>query len=574
MMFVRENRMTNGRISLSYVRSYRDENGKPKQKQLGVIGWLDELEKEFENPKAHFNAIAKQLGEEEIVKLLEFRLNPATRIEDHELGHRNLGYLPFEYIYHELELDTFFKRRENRLDIGYNLNALFRLLVYARLIHPGSKKKAFEQRHIFFENYVQELEQVYRGLDYFDRWNLDMQHWLSQQMKKLYGRSTHKAYYDVTNYYFEIDEEDDLRRRGPSKEYRRSPIVQMGLLLDSRGLPLAFHLFPGNGSEKVHLNSFLQEVQEQEGFERIVVVADKGLNCGDNIAQQIALGNGYIYSQSIRGADAEFKRYVLDPSGYRASKGERNVKSRVYPREIRYTTKDQKKERIRIDQKQVVYYSQKYADKARYERNRTVAKAKRFLKGNQLPEALSNSAASYIKGLQYNEDGELVTPKTLLYLDEEKIREEEKYDGYYAIVSSELDMSDQEIIDTYHQLWKIEETFKISKSELKTRPVYVSVESHITAHFLICFVGLLLLRVLEMKLNDAQKELGSEKRYSSFAILESLREYNCSLITENYYNFHYIDEVIKAIADLYHIDLGKKYRMLGEIKQMIADAKK
>ena len=471
-MFVKKNRCKNGRILLTLTRSYR-ENGKVKQKHVEVLGYLDELEKIYPDPIAHFREIAKQRTAEETrnsepIKLV---LNPDTKISEHEIGLKNLGYVFLEKIYHELGIHTFFQRRENRLKIDFNLNAIFRLLVYSRVLYPGSKKEAYEKQDRFFETFAPSLEAVYRSLDYYDRFNLDLQTWLNNAILEQYGRDHELAYYDVTNYYFEIDQEDELRRRGPSKEKRPNPIVQMGLLLDSKGLPLAFHLFPGNQSEKLSLNPILNRVKEDYKFGRIVVVADKGLNCGDNIAYQIASGNGYIYSQSIRGADQEFKQYVLDQSGYQGN-GEFRCKSRIYPREITFTDRNGKKQKIRVDQKQVVFYSQDYAEKARYERSRVIEKAKRYLKTpSAFTRSISYSAASYIKGIQINEDGEIVKTNTKLYLDEDKIREEEKYDGYYAIVTSELDKSDNEIIEIYHNLWKIEETFKISKSELRTRPI-------------------------------------------------------------------------------------------------------
>ncbi|HHW32203.1 MAG TPA: transposase [Clostridiaceae bacterium] len=308
----------------------------------------------------------------------------------------------------------------------------------------------------------------------------------------------------------------------------------------------------------------------------IVVVADKGLNCGDNIAYQIASGNGYIYSQSIRGADQEFKQYVLDQSGYRVN-AEYKCKSRIYPREITFTDCNGKKQKVRIDQKQIVFFSQDYADKARYERYRTIAKAQRYLKTpSALTRSISYSAASYIKGIQINEDGEIVKTSTKLYLDEDKIREEEQYDGYYAIITSELDRSDCEIIEIYHNLWKIEETFKISKSELRTRPIYVSLEAHIEAHFLSCFVALLLIRILELRMNQVtlSKTSNQTPKFSAFEIIDSIRNYTCSSIGENFYNFHYIDDIIQSLGKIFEIDLSKKYRSRGEIKKIIAKAKK
>lgn len=576
-MFVKKNRCKNGRILLTFTRSYR-ENGKVKQKHVEVLGYLDELEKIYPDPIAHFREIAKQRTEEEARKSepIKLTIDPSAKISEYEIGLKNLGYVFLEKIYHELGIHTFFKRRENRLKIDFNLNAIFRLLVFSRVLYPGSKKEAYDRQDRFFETYAPSLEAVYRSLDYYDRFNLDLQTWLNNSIQEQYGRDHELAYYDVTNYYFEIDQEDALRRRGPSKEKRPNPIVQMGLLLDSKGLPLAFHLFPGNQSEKLSLNPILNRVKEDYNFGRIVVVADKGLNCGDNIAYQIASSNGYIYSQSIRGADREFKQYVLEQSGYQGN-DEFKCKSRIYPREITFTDRNGKKQKIRVDQKQVVFYSQDYADKARYERNRIIEKARRYMKTpSALTRSISYSAASYIKGIQINEDGEIIKTNTKLYLDEDKIREEEKYDGYYAIITSELDKSDSEIIETYHNLWKIEETFKISKSELRTRPIYVSLEAHIEAHFLSCFVALLLIRILELRMKQAVHSgvLDKNLKFSAFEIINSIRNYTCSSIGENIYNFHYTDEIIQSMEKVFEIDLSKKYRTRGEIKKIIANVKK
>jgi len=581
-MFVRKNSCKNGRILLTLARSYR-ENGKVKQKHVEVLGYLDELEKIYPDPIAHFREIARQRTEEEArsSEPIQFLFDPSAKISDHEIGLKNLGYVFLEKIYHELGIDTFFKRRENRLNIDFNLNAIFRLLVYSRVLYPGSKKEAYEKQDRFFESFAPSLESVYRSLDYFDRFNLDLQAWLNNAVQKQYGRNHELAYYDVTNYYFEIDQEDELRRRGASKERRASPIVQMGLLLDSKGLPLAFHLFPGNQSEKLSLNPILNRVKEDYEFGRIVVVADKGLNCGDNIAYQIASGNGYIYSQTIRGADQEFKQYVLDQRGYQPTGEYSKCKSRIYPKEITFTDSRGKKQKLRVDQKQIVFFSQDYADKARYERNRIITKAQRYMKcPSAFLRSLPYSAASYIKGIQIDENGEVVKTSTKLCLDIDKILEEEKYDGYYAIVTSELDRSDSEIIEIYHNLWRIEETFKISKDELRTRPIYVSLESHIEAHFLSCFVALLLIRILELRMNQAvlldtsNGTANQVLKFSAFEIINSIRNYTCSSIGENLYNFHYTDDVIQSMEKVFGIDLSKKYRKRGEIKKIIANAKK
>lgn len=576
-MFVKKNSTKNGRILLTFTKAYR-EGGKNKQRNIETIGYLDDLEKIYDDPLAHFRQIARQRTKEEALETqpASIELNPVTRIEEGEMGLRNLGYVAFEKIYHELGIHSFFRKHQRGQKIEFNLNALFRLLVYSRLIDPGSKKQAYDHQGQFFETLAPTLDSVYHSLDHFDRVNLDLQAWISKQLEAQYGRDRTVAYYDVTNYYFEIDEEDALRRRGPSKEHRPFPLVQMGLLLDAQGLPLAYHLFPGNSSEKLSLHPLVNRVREDYDLGRIVVVADKGMNCGDNIAKQLARGNGYIYSQSIRGADGEFKQFVLDEAGYQRTGDYGKVKSRLYPKEIRFTNKQGKKETLSIHQKQIVFFSQDYADKAAYERERTLAKARKLLKSpQQLLRAINKSAASYIKGLQYNEEGEVIEPKTLLYLDEEKIKEEARLDGYYAIVTSELELDDLEVIRLYHDLWKIEETFKISKAELRTRPVHVSLEAHIEAHFLTCFVALVLVRALELKLNRAKlKGEQGPQVFSTFSLLDSLRQFACSHVAENYYTFHYIDDNIKAIEQVLGLELDRKYRKRSEIRNVIANAKK
>ena len=229
-MYVKKNSCQNGRILLTLTHGYR-ENGKIRQKNVETLGYLDDLEKIYDDPIAHFKVIAKQRTAEKAKETepILLTLDPSTEISESDIGLKNLGYAVFEKIYHELGIHTFYQRHENRLPIDFNLNAIFRLLVYSRILDPGSKKQAYDKQNQFFETMAPSLESVYRSLDYFDRFNLDLQTWLNEAVKKQYGRNQEYAYYDVTNYYFEIDEEDELRRRGPSKEHRPNPIVQMGL---------------------------------------------------------------------------------------------------------------------------------------------------------------------------------------------------------------------------------------------------------------------------------------------------------------------------------------------------------
>ena len=393
----------------------------------------------------------------------------------------------------------------------YNLNSIFSLLIFNRFLFPSSKRNAYETKERFFDNFNFSLDDVYRALGYFNRYSQELQKHLHARVCSLVGRDSEKAYYDVTNYYFEILYEDEdspdterkvKRKKGPPKEHRKDPIIQMGLLMDSNGIPMAFHTFSGNESEKTNMLPAVQRVKKDYEIGRIIVVADRELNTSDNTsilsgtnASDEKNNDGYVYGQSIRGADSEFKKWVLESDGYvttiEKNKAGEDVpfkhKSRLYAKEI--TKKDSngtRRLKMKIYQKQMVYYSDKYAKKQKYEREKAVAKAKALIQNPaNYTKATSYGCTAYINNISFSkETGEIVNEKELS-INEEKIAKEALYDGYYSIVTSEKELSDKEIRDIYKGLWEIEESFKIIKSEFKTRPVFVSTEEHIQAHFLI-----------------------------------------------------------------------------------------
>jgi transposase len=367
------------------------------------------------------------------------------------------------------------------------------------------------------------------------------------------------------------------KKRGPSKEHRKDPIIQMGLLMDSNGIPMAFNTFSGGESEKLSLLPTIRRVKRDFDLERVVVVADRGLNTSDNTAflsgknHDDTEGNdGYVYGQSVLGADKQFKEWVLNQEDYLMSK-EKDMdgntvffkhKSRVYAKKIQLKGTDGKRDlKMEIYQKQMVYYSEKSAKKQKKDRDKAIAKAKELIANpGKYTKATSIGAAGYVKNIRFlKETGEI--PDGLeLSLNEAKVREEEKYDGYYSIVTSEKHLSDTEIRDIYKGLWEIEESFKIIKSEFKARPVYVKKDEHVEAHFLVCFVALAILRVLEQML---------EKKHTVKQIRNSLISYSCSYLEQNYYLFDYRDDVIKSIESVFGFDLSKKIMSQAEIKKIL-----
>lgn len=571
-MFLRKsaNKKT-GRTYLSIVHSYWNAyDKKTRSSTVKSIGYLDELEKEYDDPISFFTAEAKRLELQRLAEntSISLSINKNELINKCSTNRKNFGSAALSKIYHELEIDKFLKNRQRHTNEEYDANAIMKLLVYSRLLYPASKKKTFENKSLFFEKFDFTLDDIYRCLSFMNKHSDALQFWLHERIKSKYQRNTDLVYYDVTNYYFEIDEQDDFRKRGVSKEHRPDPIVQMGLFIDSDGLPITYKLFPGNTSDKTTLIPSLGKIQKDYSLGRIIVVADKGLTTGDNIWYILSAKNGYVLSYSVRGADKEFKNYVLDDTGYITKGDDFKLKSRLYPREIQVTSTNGKKIKKIVHEKQVVFYSHRYAEKAKQDRFAALSKAKDLIKNPaKYNKSTTYGAAKYVKNLTFDANtGEILeSVRQHLAFDEEKLREEEKFDGYYAIVTSEYKESDEKIIETYRGLWKIEESFKVTKSDFESRPVYLSLKEHIDAHFLTCFISLLIIRILEHKINA---------KHSVPSMLESLTKASCSHIQENYYLFDYYDDVLDDISTALSIDFSKKYKTFGEIKKIFGETKK
>jgi Transposase len=326
-----------GRTQLSIVEGFRDKNGITRTRVVKNIGFLDVVEKEYKDPIPFFTAVAKQMTAEKKVAEAPILLE-VNRKETLPLGtdnSRNFGYLALSKIYHQLGIREFWANRQNMTRADYNLNSIFRALVFSRLVNPDSKKGSFEAFGHFFDKADFSLDALYRSLTFFTKYQSDLLVWIHERIRAMYGRDTSLVYYDVTNYYFETDREDNARRRGVSKEHRPNPILQMGLFMDTNGLPVSYGLFPGNALDKQTLLPLAGRLAREYQVGRIIVVADRGIITGDNIASLLHNGNGYVFSYSVRSSDNRFKEYVLDETGYRAIGNEGfRIKYRLEPRDI------------------------------------------------------------------------------------------------------------------------------------------------------------------------------------------------------------------------------------------------
>ena len=610
-IFLKQSKFKNGRTYLSIVNGYYDSNTKnSKQDTIQKIGFLDILEKEYDDPITYFKEKASQLNKEKV----ENKLITKTYNLDEELSDNdellNIGYIFIKLIYQELGLDKFLKMKQKDLNIEFNLNKIFSLLIFSRILYPGSKKEAFEGKNRFFEPFNNfTLKDMYRSLDYFNAYKEEIEKLMWDATKDKYNRDTSRTYYDCTNYYFEInyndedlvDEEGNIlekgyRKRGPEKNHRPDPIIELGLLMDATDIPLAYDLFPGNESEKLSLKPIVKRTKASFNLNRVVVVADRGLNTSDNIFYLAGRNDkknmdGYIYGQSIRGADKEFKEWVLNQEGYindpmfdkdgkqimfRAMKFNDEGKligyekqpayfrhkSRIYPKEITIKRDGKRNTKVRTDQKQMVYYSQKYADKQRRDRNQMIERAKDIIANPKKYDKVScKGAKSYINNIKFIKSTGEIADGLDLSLKEDLIKEEEKYDGYYSIVTSELNMSDVELREKYRGLAKIEDTFKVSKTDIETRPVRVWTKEHIESHFLTCFVSLVIVRLLEKNLDN---------NYSIRKIIDSLINFSAELDTENIYKLLGANTIIKQLINQSNLDSDfKKYMPREKIKKIL-----
>ena len=587
-----------GRILLTFQETYRVK-GKNKTRMVERIGYLDEFTATYEDPVAHFKQVAKQRSQERkhqlTVSLDEHHSFDTPYAKGDAATHRSgppglaFGLLPLSLIYHELELDYFINNRRRYTKAAYNHNSIFQMLVFGRILFPDSKLGTWQDRGRLLGNTDFSDDDVYRSLDFFARHKVAMMGHLHKAVSRQYGRDTSLMYYDVTNYYWEIDKEDGVRRRGCSKEHRPEPIVQMGLLMDTNGLPVTYGLFSGNTNDCLTLSPMMGEVAERLEAEGIVYVADKGMMSGDNRSEVIINRGGYIFSSSVRGASKAAQKYVTDESGFTVNAdGTYKYKSRLVPTQIAVTDLSTGKKKTQtINERQIVFWSKKYQERTRHERNRAIEKA---AANNSCED--NHGGHRYFKKVLFNKvDGQEVKEKEYVrILDEDLLSKDEALDGYYMICTNVIglgkdekpfagrsrflddnlfqlneEVTDKDIIERYRGLWRIEESFRITKSSLKARPVFVHRESSIEAHFLTCFVSLLILRILELK-TGRSIELG--RMVEDLRRAQLVDEGDDILLLVNPTN------VLQQVGECLEMDLNKKRYTMQELKKMLAQTRK
>ena len=570
-MYLKKTKKPNGRVYVSITESFRDADGVQRNRTVRSFGYLDDLEREWgPGALARCEAIRDEMTAEarERKAPQTLTIHPAEKVDMRANSRKNIGIaVPLGY-YNLLGVERAIRNACRGRRLGFDCNAAMRLLVSDRLFDQGSKLSAWAGAGKWFFDTKLTDDDVYRALDVLAGAKGPIVSAMNRAMASSGLREPGgNVFYDVTNYYFETDGPDGLRRKGVSKEHRPDPIVQMGLLQDRNGLPITYRLFPGNTVDCLTMIPVLADMKRDFGLERVIAVADKGLNCSDNIAALFARGDGFVFSQSIRGtkSPAELREWAVSDEGY-SERGEGfKVKSRQGWKTVTLKagdSDDDKSHRLKVPVKQVAFWSEKYARRAEHDRAEAVAKARELAADPAKYDAsIHYGAAKYLDGLAVDpETGELLEAARAVVFDEAKLEEERRLDGFYVIVTSETSMSDDDVIDTYRGLWRIEESFKITKSDLEARPVWVRTPAHIEAHFLVCYVALAIVRIMQ---------LVTGFRRSARAMLDDLAAVSCTNAGGNWWLFDHRTELTDELFALIGRESPTKWMRTSDIKSLL-----
>lgn len=514
--------------SLYIQKSFR-KNGKSTSKVVKKLGTMEELLPKHNNSEDEVIAwgkkIAKKMTEEEKrdKDIVLISLSQSKLLEPMKQTSYNGGYLFLQDIFHSLKLDKICRDIQDEYKFEYDLADVLSRLIYSRIIYPSSKLSAFEDSKNFIEQPTFELHDIYRSLDVLAEKCDTIQEFLYENSKKVVNRNASVLYYDCTNYFFEIEEERGNCRYGKSKEHRSLPIIQMGLLMDGNGFPLSFVIFPGNENEQPSLIPVEKKIIKDFGITKFVVCTDAGLASKENREFNIQKNCSYIVTQSLKKIKKHIKDWALNPEGW--SKGDStglDISSVMKAVDDGETFEDgiwYKERWINengIEQRIIVSFSPKYRAYQRYIRSRQIERARKSAESNKKTTTKNpNSPSRFLDEVRYTDNGE-VADNVEVVVNDGRIAEEEKYDGFYAVCTT-LEDDIKDIIKVNKRRWEIEESFKIMKSEFKARPVYLQKDNRIEAHFLTCFIALMFIRILE---NKTGNKLTIEK------LIDTLREYN------------------------------------------------
>lgn len=510
--------------SFYITQSYTNSQGKSTSKTIRKLGTLAELSKRLHtdrdgvlawaNEQARLETARYKSEKEDALVMVPFHSNKLMDYHKQKLF--TGGYLFLQSVYYGLKMDSICRKIKSRYKFEYDLNAILSDLIYTRVLVPSSKSSSFRTAEQFLEPPTYRLHDVYRALSVLAREMDFIQAEVYKNSFFLGGRNDRILYYDCTNYYFEIEQEDGDKKYGKSKEHRPNPIIQMGLFTDGDGLPLAFSLFPGNQNEQKSLKPLETKILQQFGCEKFIYCSDAGLASEDNRAFNHMGQRSFIVTQSIKKLPAEDRTWALSRNGFKRLSDDASVditklseddKDQLYYKDEPFTTK-------KLHQRLIITYSPKYAAYQKAVRAEQIARTEKMVSNGTLKKQRKNpnDPARFVNKIAATEEGEKA--KIHYYLDLDKIAEEEMYDGLYAVCTDLLDDDVADILKVSEGRWQIEDCFRTMKTDFEARPVYLTREDRIKAHFLTCFLSLLHFRLLKRSLKDA---------YTTEQLLQTLR---------------------------------------------------
>ncbi len=482
---------------------------------------------------------------------------------------RYLGYFLFKSLLDKMQIKKYIDYYKLTTSFRFDLYDVLSSLVYSRVLNPCSKHRTFtDVIPRIFEEFKLSYDQLMEGLSFLGNNYEQMIELFFTKTKECFDIKTDACYFDCTNFYFEIDREDDWKRKGPSKENRKEPIIGMGLLLDGNQIPIGMKLYPGNQSEKPVLRGIIKELKEKSKIEgRTVQVADKGLNCAENIFSAISSGDGYLFSKSVKTLSDMEKGWLLNDedkwTDVKDSDGNilYSYKSVVDVFDYEFIPSTGKKKKFNLTEKRVVTFNPSLARKQKLEIEKMVSKA-RELNFSKAKKAEFGEAAKYVNFKSVDKDGVIDDDNRVVTdMNEKKIQHDLALCGYNMLVTSEIKLTEKEIYQTYHNLWRIEESFRIMKSDLDARPVYCQTIEAIKGHFLICYISVLLERILEFNIFKGE--------FSSSQLIDFMRKLKIAKVDKGYLNLTSMSDTIKKVKELTNLPLTNYHLTETEIKRIL-----
>ena len=612
----------NGVPYLRLAESRYDKNKKRQKKiiikNLGPLSKFDDgkpdflkrLREKFKNGEIDFDGITYQ---NKVLPKYSYEFdfdmnNPLSN----SIVFKNIGYKFLESVYEDLGISQAVRLLKSRSKVEYDIDGILKMLVFNRILDPKSKKRCFEDKNLFYGQMTttNDLNHIYRALSFLAMNSKKIQNRMNTKIKNSsVGRVTNLTYYDVTNYYFEtmygdddiyeLDENNEIvknekgepiivrkgfRKQGVSKEGKKEPIVQMGLFIDNNGIPVSHKLFPGNTQDKTIFKNVLENDVDEMELGRIVVVADNGMNTQENKYLIVNKKNGYIVSKSVKKSWKKMRTWALDNNDYTEIKNAFGdvvfkYKSRINEIELTYKNEDGTKSKKKVKEKEIIYWSKKHYEKE-------VNQNKKFIEYletcKEQPDKLKDKerkSQQFIKTVDIDKKtGQVIHPEKVIVFLDEKLKKYKETMGFYCIVTSEIEEEDKEIINRYHGLSRIEDSFRIIKSDLEGRPIYVRTEEHIKAHFLICFIALTIIRLIQYKILKYENKStlnvdGWEQGITADKLKTTLLKYQCSVDKNGICLFTGIDKELLKVYSALNIKYELKAPTITELNKLLSSIK-